>query len=211
VPRAPQASLKTGVSRQYRKVAAVLLLISGLIAAVQLRETRWASASAGTFSQRLILRPGSQSYGNLTMPAPQKRSSFSVDVVFPESASPVDFGLAYHEVRRNVHISVYQGRRCILDLPNLKPAMQLEDQLDTRHGVRLCDFAVDSGNDITIACELCEGPPWPDSVTIGVSGNQAGYDTTPGRINEATMPLSFGFSGLLACIGLGLCRRPASS
>jgi hypothetical protein len=188
-------------------IAFVLLALSSVIIGVQVRASRL-TGSHDVFLQRLILRPGSQCTGGLVVHGPLTRGTYAVDVIFPNNSTPLDYGMAYHEVRRNVSVVVSQGGHVIVRAPNPITTAPLEDRLDFRDGVEICDFAAESAGDLTITCRLGDGPPWPDSVYVAVShGQTTANENSPGHITKAVQPFSLGFSALLAFISIGLCWR----
>ena len=100
--------------RNRRFFAAGLLTLSLIIVSAQVHATRSTAAPRDFFLQRLILRPGSQSTGMLKLPTPCTWGNYSIDVIFPGDGTPLDFGMAYHEVRKHVLVNVAEARRCIL-------------------------------------------------------------------------------------------------
>jgi hypothetical protein len=207
--RSPLATPQVNGSRRSRTfVAVVLLTLSALIIAVQVRASRLSTVPRDVFLQRVNLRPGSQATGILTIRRPLTWGTYAVDVIFPDNAAPGDFGMAYPEVRRNVRITIKQSHGQIVIAPSQKTTSQFADRLDSRKGVHLCDFEATSAEDVTIACRLSDGPPWPDSVSVAISHGQSTSDVAASqRMTASVQPFSFGFSALLACISVGLCWR----
>jgi hypothetical protein len=191
-------------------VAAILLGLGGVIAATRIHPAQSAAARADPWCQRLTLHPPQQCEGTLTIAAPLMRGSYSVDVIFPGEAPPLDFGMAYHEVRKHARVTLSAASQAA-PLPSHGDSLisgPAEDQLDWRHGVELCGFRAHSTGAVTISCHLDEGPPWPAEVSIGISHSDRAATSPPPMMTKKTAGArAFAFPALLVLAGAGMCWR----
>lgn len=191
-------------------VAGALLALSLLIAVVQARAGRRTAPLVSPFLQSVSIPTTGGSTGELTIADPLTWGTYSVDLVLPEHASPLDYGIAFHEIRKHVKVTVRQTDRPapLLTCPNVQTLTQLEDQLSICQGVELCDFPVQSTRELTVTCQIADGIPWPDQVRLGISHSaDEGKIRSAGQLTRAVQPISLGASALLFCLSLALCWR----
>lgn len=196
-----------------RILALGLLTVSALTVAAQFHTAR-SSAAAGQdpYFQRVTLDLARQRDGTLMVNAPITSGDYSVDLIFPGGSPPLDFGIAYQEARKHVKVEVRDARQSapLLSVPSRQSLSQLEDQLDSHAGVKLCEFQANSKATLIIHCHVIDGPPWPEQLTIGLShSNGQSPVRASGRLTRAGQPLSLGLSALLVCASASLLWRSA--
>lgn len=211
---APIADRRRFRRRVRLAVAAGLCALSLFIAVVQVHAGRRSGPLVSPFVQSVDLPATNGSTGTLTISEPLNWGTYSVNLVLPDHASPLDYGIAYHEIRKHVKVTVRQADRPapLLTSPDIQTLTQLEDQLSICQGVELCDFPVQSAAELTITCQLTDGIPWPEQVRIGISHSaDEGKIRSAGQLTKAVQPISFGASALLFCLSVLLCWRTSPS
>ena len=201
-PEQPRARRR--VSKRF--IAAVLLGVSLLIATVQVRATRSLSQQPSFFLLESNIAPGATA--TLVIDKPDVRGTYVLDLVFPDGASPRDYGIAFHESRQQVRVVAGQAQRPTdtYQAPNPETLAGLPDTLDYRNGVTIGEFQAHPAGPLTVSCALLDGPPWPSGMKIGLA-----HSTTEARMMSARkmartfQPYSFGAAALLFCAGLVVC------
>lgn len=207
--RISQAALALFCSRR-RLTGLALLLGSMALAAMQAHAGHAVVGANDPYLIRVSARNGSAAPVSIRIPSPRLWGTYSVDLIMPNGANPSEFGLAYHEIRRNTSIRIEQYKRpsLLASAPSRATSMQFEDVNDARGGVELCEFAAESSSDVTIRCHLEDGPPWPAGVQIGVSHSSiAPRPLATASASESNRPYSLVISGLLACLSAALFWR----
>jgi hypothetical protein len=188
-----------------RLIAAAALFISVAVFAMQFGVIHSAKSQRDPYLRRFTLRPGTQSSGSLRLDAPLATGEYSIDAILPNNASPLDFGIAFHEVRRHVKVIVSQDAASspLLAAPSPETYVSMSDRLDSRDGVELGHFAARSAAPVTITCEATDGPPWPADVQIGISHSTLDEKVRHSQnLARATRPFSFGLSAVMGFAGL---------
>jgi hypothetical protein len=191
-------------------IAGALLALSLLIVVVQARAGRRTAPIVSPYLQTTPINTTGGGTGVLTVTDPLAWGTYSVDLVLPEHASPLDYGIAFHEIRKHVKVTVRQADRSapLFEGPTAQTLTQLEDQMSLCQGVELCDFPAQSTRELTITCQIDNGIPWPDEVRVGISHSaDEGKIRSAGQLTRAVQPISLGASAVLFCLSLVLCWR----
>ncbi|MDB5288769.1 MAG: hypothetical protein JWL69_10 [Phycisphaerales bacterium] len=213
-PVAPRGDRRRFKRRVRLSAAGGLLALSLVIAVVQAHAGRRSAPLVSPYIQSVALPASDGSIATLTIAEPLTWGTYSVDLVLPDHTSPLDYGIAYHEIRKHVKVTVRQADRPtpLLVSPNAQTLTQLEDQLSICQGVELCDFPAQSAAELTVTCQIADGIPWPDQVRVGISHSaDEGKIRSAGQLTKAVQPISFGASALLFCLSVLLCWRTSPS
>ena len=196
-----------------RSAAGVLLVVLGIVlAAAQFSAGRLRAASSSSgFFQEATLYPSSQPQCTLTIPQADGAGSYSIYLVLPGGGVPSDYGMAFHEIRRYVSVAVSESAKgpALQRFPSTASLTDLPDQLGSDQAIELCAIDPSPDKPLIAQCRLGNGPPWPDSLRLGIAHSTASRNGSKLTLAlaQSARPYIFGISGVLFVSGLALTRR----
>jgi len=187
----------------------LLLVLGAVLAAAQVRAGHTRAVSSG-FLQETMLYPSSQPQGTLTVPAADGAGPYSIYLALPGGAAPGDYGIAFHEVRRYLSVSVANSAQgpSLRRFPNTTSETDLPDQMGANQAIEVCTVEP-ADKPLVASCRLEDGPPWPESIRIGIAHStphNSGHQLTLG-LAHSSRPYVYGASAVLLLVGLALTRR----